>query len=85
MIAPSRGWDDPNRPGLLSIENPDETKMDVGKNSWAVYRVRAAFDYAYHSLHHALRFGTKNGSCLLALLRLDTVLRNRRSHLNECL
>lgn len=30
------------RPFLLSIENPDEPEMDVGKNSWAIFRVKEA-------------------------------------------
>ncbi|MFN7124084.1 MAG: hypothetical protein ACK4NM_18815, partial [Hydrogenophaga sp.] len=38
-----KGWVVPGRPALLSLENPDEPELDVGKNSFAVLRVRKAF------------------------------------------
>ncbi|MES1921297.1 hypothetical protein MHBO_002845 [Bonamia ostreae] len=41
---------DESRPYLLSIENPLDTSLDIGKNSFAIMRVRKAFEYAYNQL-----------------------------------
>lgn len=45
---------DERRPQLMSVENPDEPDADVGKNSWAVTRVRCAFLHAFHVLRFEL-------------------------------
>lgn len=50
-----KGWFDSNRPWLLSIENPVDPTTDVGKNSWAVQRVRRAFQHAHSQLSRAIR------------------------------
>lgn len=42
-----RGWLDGNRPHLLSLESPVDAAVDVGKNSWAIQRVRKAFAHAH--------------------------------------
>eukprot|EP01083_Nonionella_stella_P097665 274498_1 len=41
---------DKARPYLLSIENPLEPDLDVGKNSYMIIRVRRAFQYGYDML-----------------------------------
>eukprot|EP01138_Halocafeteria_seosinensis_P001100 gb/GECG01001125.1/.p1 GENE.gb/GECG01001125.1/~~gb/GECG01001125.1/.p1 ORF type:complete len:613 (+),score=83.01 gb/GECG01001125.1/:1-1839(+) len=51
----ARGWYNPNRPELLSIENPMYTSVDVGKNSFSILKVKDAFAYAYHRLATAIR------------------------------
>lgn len=50
-----RGWRDPNRPHLLSMESPVDSSIDVGKNSWAIQRVRRAFAHAHTMLARAVR------------------------------
>jgi DNA polymerase sigma len=50
FLKTSRDWLDPRRPFLLSIENPFETDLDVGKNSFNIMRVRKAFEWAYDTL-----------------------------------
>ena len=49
------GFHYPGRPHLLAIENPDEPFSDVGKNSFLLLRIKAAFDHAYLALLAALR------------------------------
>jgi len=51
-----RGWYQPNRPYLLSIENPLDAAHDVGANSYLILRVRKAMQLAYQTIcalaHH---------------------------------
>jgi hypothetical protein len=50
-----RGWSNPQRPDLLSVENPCEPGTDVGRNSWAFDKVRRAMRFAHGSLARAVR------------------------------
>jgi len=50
VSAGGQSWADPKRPQLFAVENPDEPDMDVGRNSWAVGRVRGAFLHGFHAL-----------------------------------
>lgn len=45
---------DYDRPYLLSVENPQDTAADVGKNSYSVLKARRAFEHAYKSISSAL-------------------------------
>jgi len=45
---------DPNRPFLLSIKDPQDDENDVGKNSWQIMLVKAAFAHAAKSLDQAV-------------------------------
>ena len=56
----------PRRPQLLSVENPDEPNMDVGKNSFAVHRVKDAFKHAYHVMAGAVRKNAANAAAATA-------------------
>lgn len=49
------GWFDADRPGLLSIENPLEPEMDVGKNAYNIHAVRRAMSQSYHAMLAAVR------------------------------
>ena len=51
MPVPS-GWftDERDRGVMLSIENPLEPSMDVGKNSWAFQKVNKAFGHVHQCL-----------------------------------
>ncbi len=49
-----RGCYDYARPFLLSIENPLEPSMDVGRNSYNVARVQQACGHMLHTLLHRI-------------------------------
>jgi DNA polymerase sigma len=57
----ARGWSDPMRPFLLSLENPVDSNTDVGKNSWGMQRVKRAFMWAHTTVSRALRAWTAAG------------------------
>jgi len=41
---------DPGRPGLLCLENPEDSDLDIGKGSYNIVRVRKAFAHAHRVL-----------------------------------
>jgi len=45
-----KGWLDPNRTFLLSIEDPNDPTNDVGRSSFRIMDVRLAFGFAYSVL-----------------------------------
>ena len=45
-----KGWDNPERPALLAVENPFDADHDVGANSFNIASVRRAFSHGYFSL-----------------------------------
>lgn len=53
----ARGWYDPGRPFLLSVESPLDASVDVGKGSYAVQRVRVALEAAYQGVMWAIGGG----------------------------
>src|SRR3546814_361469 len=70
-------WCVPNRPWALSIENPDQTDLDVGKNSFEIRKVKRTFESAHTALSAALR-STSEESFLAYLIRPnDGCLDNR--------
>ena len=73
----SRNWLYPARPNLLAIENPDDEKFDVGKNSYNVGRVRRAFEYAHDAIVAAAAGEDWRGTCLLGVV-LDMSVWNER-------
>lgn len=58
-----------NRPGLLTIVNPDQPDQDMGKNSFLLPKIRRAFEHSYQLLCCALR--TQNPSYLSYVIRGD--------------
>lgn len=46
----ARGWYNPDRPYLISMENPLNPSLDVGQNSYGMQRVRRAFQFAQQQL-----------------------------------
>lgn len=42
-----RGWQDPNKPHLLSIEDPNDESNDVSKGTYGIVKVRTTFAGAY--------------------------------------
>jgi non-canonical poly(A) RNA polymerase PAPD5/7 len=51
----SKNFFDPSRPFLLSIENPLDHELDVGKNSWNIIQVKKAFMFSHTRLSKAIR------------------------------
>jgi hypothetical protein len=73
----SRGWDYPQRPQLLALENPDDASLDVGKNSFAMTRVKRAFEHAHAKLALACCGDDWRAACLLGSAVDATVLNPR--------
>ena len=85
---------DPGRPWLLSVENPDNPAIDVGKNAYGIVRVRKAFDHARRRLlgaiqertSHQSRYGSKPrppASLLGCVVTMDAFLSARAAQLRE--
>jgi len=72
----SRGWGRPDRPWLLAIENPDDVSHDVGRNSYAVNRVRQAFDHAHRRITLAAASGDWRERCVLGEI-MDLAVLNK--------
>ena len=73
----SRNWMYPTRPNLLAIENPDDDKLDVGKNSYNIGRVRRAFDHAHDAIVAASTRDDWRRTCLLGVV-VDMSVWNER-------
>ena len=73
----SRNWFNPARPNLLAIENPDDDKLDVGKNSYNYHRVRRAFDHAHDAIVAASTREDWRRTCLLGIV-VDMSVWNER-------
>ena len=67
----SRNWFNPARPNLLAIENPDDDKLDVGKNSYNYHRVRRAFDHAHDAIVAASTREDWRRTCLLGIVDMS--------------
>eukprot|EP00850_Spirogloea_muscicola_P014783 SM000108S14227 [mRNA] locus=s108:310432:315393:+ [translate_table: standard] len=69
---------DENRPYLLSVEDPQKTSNDIGKNSYNVGKVRTAFLNA-HSLLTNLDadYAPKGVGLLGRIVRMDDILAHR--------
>lgn len=63
-------WCVPNRPWALCVENPDQTDLDVGKNSFEIRKVKRAFEAAHTALCAAL-CSAHEESYLAYLIRPD--------------
>ena len=64
----------PSRPFLWSVEDPNDSTNDLGKNSYNATRVRQAFDHAYTVLTAPIKPGE---SMLARIIRLDSILFTR--------
>merc|ERR1712159_250340 len=47
-------WFYPQRPFLISVENPVNTSLEVGKNSYKIRKAKLSFSLAYAQLNVAL-------------------------------
>lgn len=67
----AKGFFQPDRPFLYSVEDPNDPTNDLGRNSYNISRVRMAFDWAYCQIIAPAELGT---SLLQRVIRLDPVL-----------
>ncbi|KAI7844721.1 hypothetical protein COHA_001808 [Chlorella ohadii] len=65
---------EPERPFLYAVEDPNDPSNDLGRNSYNISRVRMAFDWAYCQLVAPSEPGA---SLLQRIIRLDPVLFER--------
>ncbi|TMW60843.1 hypothetical protein Poli38472_000885 [Pythium oligandrum] len=76
-----RDWYDSGRPFLLSIENPNEPDLDVGKNSYEIRTVKRSFEYArqvlLNEIHRRGQFHPLAGSILGTIIPADSNLLGR--------
>ncbi|GMF52263.1 unnamed protein product [Phytophthora fragariaefolia] len=77
-----RRWYDDNRPFLISMENPNEPSLDIGKNSYEMRTVKRSFDYARLVLQNEInrhgKFKTLPGSILGTIIQADSNLVKRQ-------
>lgn len=76
-----QGWYDGGRPFLISMENPNEPSLDIGKNSYEIRTVKRAFDYArqvlLNEIHRRGQFQSLAGSILGTIIPPDSHLLER--------
>ena len=72
-----RGFYSFERPHVLSCENPLDTTLDVGKNSYRMDVIRDAFAQAYYKVLSALSSWRPGRSILSAVIRPDPLLLSR--------
>lgn len=76
-------WYNPTKPMSLSVENPDpavDPKVDIGKNSYNILKIRRSFEHAYQLLSAIICFNDPSSviSYLAYIIRADDpILRNR--------
>lgn len=71
----AKGWDNPDRPGLICLECPQNPENDLGRNSHGIELVKKAFTHAYKLLCAWNRGITRTP--LQLLIRNDDILRYR--------
>jgi len=65
-------WHDPGRPFLLAIEDPQDPSNDLGKNSYGIRQIKAAFEHAFTLLTAPPRGGDGGEEFLLGrIVRMD--------------
>ncbi|GMF24773.1 unnamed protein product [Phytophthora lilii] len=76
-----RNWYDDGRPFLISMENPNEPSLDIGKNSYEMRTVKRSFDYARQVLQNEIyrhgQFNALPGSILGTIIQADSNLVKR--------
>eukprot|EP00252_Welwitschia_mirabilis_P023842 TRINITY_DN6854_c0_g1_i4.p1 TRINITY_DN6854_c0_g1~~TRINITY_DN6854_c0_g1_i4.p1 ORF type:complete len:251 (+),score=34.26 TRINITY_DN6854_c0_g1_i4:458-1210(+) len=80
----SRGFYNPEKPHMLSVEDPQAPNNDIGKNSYNILKVRAAFARAYRILRdvHEYDLASPQNSILGQIIQIDKKLLYRKA---ECL
>ncbi|KAF8391349.1 hypothetical protein HHK36_023653 [Tetracentron sinense] len=84
FLKSNKGFLNTTRPFLLSIDDPQGTDNDIGKNSFNYFQIRSAFAMAFSTLTNAktiLGLGP-NRSILGTIIRPDPVLLERKGGSN---
>ncbi|KAG0621663.1 hypothetical protein M758_3G038500 [Ceratodon purpureus] len=71
-----RGFNDHKRPFLLCVEDPQSPDNDIGKNSYAIQKVRSAFMMAHRLLTNLT--GDNEVGLLSRIVRMDAKLVGRK-------
>ena len=71
-------WFDPKRPCLLSLENPLDPTLDVGKNSFNVMRIKKAFELAHDTLLASPLYQSEAPTLLSRILAINDPIYARR-------
>lgn len=66
-------WHNPNRPSILSFENPTLPDVDFGKSSFMMPKIRRSFEHAHQLLSAALS-DSRIESYLSYVIRTDDAL-----------
>ena len=74
----TQDWVNPSRPNLLAFENPCQPDVDMGRNSFMMFKVKRAFEHAYQLLCAALG-NSKVESYLTFVIRSDDPILAKRS------
>ncbi|KAH0906392.1 hypothetical protein HID58_038219 [Brassica napus] len=80
----NKGFLNPARPGLISIEDPQTPENDIGKSSFNYFQIRSAFSMALSTLTNTkaiLALGP-NRSILGTIIRPDRILLERKGGKN---
>ncbi|EXB51373.1 PAP-associated domain-containing protein 5 [Morus notabilis] len=81
----SKGFATPGRPFLISIQDPQASENDIGKNSFNYFQIRSAFSMAFTTLTNPriiMDLGP-NRSILGTIIRPDAVLLERKGGSNR--
>jgi len=76
-------WINPNRPGMLCVENPEDPDADLGSSSFNIPRVRKAFAHAHRMLvtrisqYESGMLGQEDDNILSAIIQTDGNLKAR--------
>jgi len=75
------GWFDSQRPFMLALEDPHDSHNNVGKNSFAILSVKAAFAYAWNVLRADKIDSAPTKLC--RILNIDETMERYRKYIEE--
>lgn len=80
-----RRWFEPEKPYLLSIEDPEDTENDVTKQAYDIMAIRSLFSEAYSLLNARLKGGKRSydTSVLSEIVAVHPKLEKYRSEINS--
>eukprot|EP01039_Chlorochromonas_danica_P001099 gene1099-1192_t len=74
-----------NRPGLLTIVNPDQPDQDMGKNSFLLPKIRRAFEHTHQLLAAALKEEKRDSYLAFIIRGDDAALVARQKKQSHCI
>lgn len=91
-----RGWVNEQRPGVLSVEDPQNRENDISKGSFSFYMVRQALEHGHNVLvsalaefentlldRHKSKIDTSRISILASIIRLSDKLMRHRHYVQD--